>query len=203
MMNSGGSGQGWMIWQYNYNNSAFFVRERYLNQSSRDRQRWWNPAQNTSASGISSGRWASNNRGNVNEHGWTMLTLTHLDAVSPVRNVMKMYWNTAEMTTTFSDKNGSRVACSPANLHHIGDAAHLGSPTAGVYEGGMAYVRVFQSVLTPGEITSLYNHGLAPISSSTVDTTNMIYEVDMNGDVATNPNGRWNFTNSGGTFVNY
>jgi hypothetical protein len=202
MMNSAGRGQGWMIFQYNYNSSAFFVRERYLDQSARERQRWWNPASNTAASGISSGRWSRTNRGNVNGDGWTMLTITHNNTVNPVAGQLKLYWNASEMTASFSDKNGNY---SPffANLHHIGDAAHLGSPTAGVYEGGMAFVRVFQSVLSPGEITSLYNHGLAPISSSTVDTTNMIYEVDMNGDVLTNPNGRWGFTNSGGTFVNY
>ena len=202
MMNSAGRSQGWMIWQYNYNNSAFFVRERYLDNSGRDRQRWWNPASNTSATGISSGRWSSSNRGNVNEHGWTMLTLTHNNTVSSVTSQMKLYWNASEMTSTFSNKNGNRSAFL-ANQHHIGDAAHLGSPTAGVHEGGLAYVRVFQRVLSAAEISTLYSHGLDPISNSSVSTTDLMYEARLNGNVLTNPNGRWNFTNNGGTFVNY
>ena len=177
--------------QYHYSQNRFIVRHR-TSSTNYDRQYALHNNNGVTGTGTSSGtKWSSSNRGNVNGDNWNMLTVTYDASQSNSQNGIKLYWNATEVTTQAANSSGSRSSRNPTQLTW-GNNNHNPTTTAGGYSGDMDEMKIFTSVLSASDVTSLYNSGVVANASNsystglrtefTIDST---LTADSNGDYAT------------------
>ena len=147
---------------------------------------------NSAATGISSGAWSSTNRGNVNGDGWCLLTVTYDASDSTSTSGIKIYWNGTQMSSV-TGNNGTR-STSAVNYFSMGNNAHNYTTTAGAFDGGIDEVKIFLSVLTSGNVSSLYNSGVIADAANSYSTgllTEWTFDTnvsDSNGEFGTTTN---------------
>lgn len=177
--------------QYHYSLNRFIVRHR-TNSVNYDRQYSLHDNNATTGTGTNSGtKWSSSNRGNVNGDNWNMITVTYDASQSNSQNGIKLYWNATEISTQAANASGSRTTKNPTQLTW-GNNNHNPTTTAGGYSGDMDEMKIFTSVLSASDVSSLYNSGVVADSANsystglrtefTIDST---LTTDSNGDYAT------------------
>ena len=187
--NTGSSSNRFFL-QYSASSNRLVVR---LRTSAVNFDKEYNLVNNSSATGISSGSWTASNRGNVNGDGWCLLTVTYDASESLATNAFKLYWNATELTNVASYTSGSR-GTSAVNYFVMGNNAHNYTTTAGAFDGGIDEVKVFLSVLTSGNVSSIYNSGTIADATNTYSTgllTEWTFDTnvsDSNGEFATTVN---------------
>ncbi len=160
--------------QYHKSQNRLVVRHR-TSGTNYDRQFALHSNNSVTGTGTNSGTaWSNTNRGNANADGWTMLTVTYDASQSNSANGIKLYWNANELTTQVSNNSGSR-GTSAVNDITIGNNNHNSTTTAGGMNAAVDEFKIFDSVLSSSNITTLYNSGV-PANASATYNTNLVTE---------------------------
>ena len=150
----------------------------------------WDLNDNSSVTGLNSGNWSSTNRGNVVDGNFCMITLTYDASQSSGATAFKCYWNASEMTTTTGSTSNSR-STSAVNHICLGNNAHNSTTSAGAFDGAMDEFKIYNDLLTSGEVSTIYNSGSIAASSETHSAqlqTEITFDTDTsdsNGDFPT------------------
>ena len=167
--------------QYHYNFNRLIVRHR-TGSSNYDRQFALHDNNSVTGTGTNSNtKWSSSNQGNVNSDGWGMLTVTYDASQSNSQNGIKLYWNTTEITTQATNASNSR-STSAVKQFTIGNNNHNATTTSGGFSGSIDEVKIYSSVLTPAQISTIYNSG-DPVNAANSYSTNLITEYDFDSNV--------------------
>jgi hypothetical protein len=98
-----------------------------------------------------------------------MLTVTYDASQSNSANGIKLYWNANELTTQAANASGSR-STSAVNDITIGNNNHNSTTTGGGLNAAVDEFKIFDSVLSSSNITTLYNSGVPANASATYNT---------------------------------
>jgi hypothetical protein len=188
----------WTIF-YTANSNRIYFRQRF-GGSNHERYYALHDDSNDTITGITSptNGWIASQRGNVNDDGFVNITFTY-DASSG-SNGIKAYWNATELNVSggYNIAEASRTNFNPEFLG-IGENVGNASPSAGVLGGAINEIKLYSSVLSSSDVTSIYNSG-RPLNASDVGvTSNLITEWELDTDV-TDSSGIYTTTNNGGTF---
>ena len=129
----------------------------------------WDLTDNSAATGITDNvtKWTASQRGNTNADGWTMITVTYDASEAAGADALKMYWNTAAMSVSAASTSGTRTAMA-ATHGRIGE--NLGeTDSQGNVLADMDEIKIYNKVLTPAEISTIYNSGVILNAASTVE----------------------------------
>jgi hypothetical protein len=155
--------------QYQYSLNRLIVRYR-TGSTNYDRQFALHDNNSVTGTGTNSNtKWSNTNRGNVNADGWSMLTVTYDASQSNSANGIKLYWNANELTTQAANASGSR-STSAVNDITIGNNNHNSTTTGGGLNAAVDEFKIFDSVLSSSNITTLYNSGVPANASATYNT---------------------------------
>lgn len=182
MVNTLGSSTDRVFLQYHSSLNRFVARMR-TNSTNFSRQ--WALHSNNSATGTgtnSSVKWSSTNRGNVNSDGWCLITLTYDASQSTGANAWKLYWNDSELTSTAASDNGTRTT-KAVNSICIGNNGHNYTTTGGALDAGVDEFKIYDDLLTSGEVSTIYNSGVIGSASST-HSANLVTEFTFEEGVA-------------------
>tara|TARA_R110002049_G_scaffold50744_3_gene144294 strand:- start:589 stop:1554 length:966 start_codon:yes stop_codon:yes gene_type:complete len=167
--------------QYQYSLNRFVVRHR-TGSSNYDRQYSLHDNNSVIGCGTNSGtKWSNTNKGNVNAQGACLLTVTYDASQSNSANGIKLYWNATEVTTQSVANSGSRSTSAVKQIT-LGNNNHNPTTTAGGFNGNLDEVKIYSSVLTPAQISTIYNSG-DPVDATNSYSTNLITEYDFDGNV--------------------
>ncbi len=167
--------------QYHYSLNRFVVRHR-TGSSNYDRQYALHDNNSVIGCGTSSGtKWSNSNQGNVNSDGAVLLTVTYDASQSNSSNGIKLYWNATEITTQASNASNTRSSSDVKQLT-LGNNNHNPTTTSGGFNGSMDEVKIYSSVLTPAQISTIYNSG-NPVNAANSYSTNLITEYDFDTNV--------------------
>lgn len=177
--------------QYHKSLNRLVVRHR-TNNTNYDRQFALHDNNSVTGTGTNSGvAWSNTNRGNVNADGWSMLTVTYDASQSDSANGIKLYWNATELTTQVSNNSGARTT-SAVNDFTIGNNNHNSTTTAGAMNCNVDELKIFTSVLSASNVTSLYNGGVVANAANSY-STGLLTEYSFDTDV-TDSNNYFNIT---------
>ena len=167
--------------QYQYSLNRFVVRHR-TGSSNYDRQYSLHDNNSVIGCGTNSGtKWSNTNKGNVNAQGACLLTVTYDASQSNSANGIKLYWNATEVTTQSVANSGSRSTSAVKQIT-LGNNNHNPTTTAGGFNGNLDEVKIYSSVLTPAQVSTIYNSG-DPVDATNSYSTNLITEYDFDGNV--------------------
>ena len=188
----------WTIF-YTQSSNRIYFRQRF-DGVNHERYYALHDDSNDTITGITSGLtgWRASQRGNVNSDGFANITFTY-DASSGNTGI-KAYWNATELNASGGNNiaEASRANFDPEFLG-IGENVGNDSPSAGVLGGAINEIKLYSSVLSSSDVTSIYNSG-RPLNASGVGvTSNLITEWELDTDV-TDSSGIYTSTNNGGTF---
>lgn len=162
-----------------------------------DRQWALHDNNSVTGTGTNSGvAWSNTNRGNTNSDDWTMITVTYDASQSNSANGLKLYWNANEVTTSASNNSGSRSS-SAVNHFTIGNNNHNATTTAGGSNAKFDELKVFTSVLSASNVTSLYNGGVVANAANSYSTGLLTEYTFDDGVVDSNGNFPSTGTNTG------
>ena len=158
------NGNNRIFMQYIANSNRLLCRVR-TNSVNFDRQ--FGLHDNSSATGISNSStgWTTGQRGNVNSDNFCMLTLTYDASQTNSANAFKLYWNGSELTSQAANTSGSRTS-TRADYFRFCENIHT-TASAGNANVDIDEFKVYTDILTPSEITTLYNSGTITDSSQT------------------------------------
>ena len=167
--------------QYQYSFNRFVIRHR---TSSVNYDRQFALHDNSSVIGCgtnSNTKWSNSNQGNVNSDGQCLLTVTYDASQSNATNGIKLYWNATEVTTQAAANSGSR-STSAVKQFTLGNNNHNPTTTSGGFSGTFDEVKIYSSVLTAAQISTIYNSG-NPVNATNSYSTNLITEYDFDTNV--------------------
>ena len=137
------------------------------------------------------GAWTSGSRGNTNAQGWTMLTFVY-DGRQGALEGLNVYWNTAQLDHQV-ETAGSRGDLPMSNMR-LGENIH-NVGTAGNANMDLDEIKIYNRLLSAGEIASLYNGGTIVNAATAGVESGIIAEVSF--DSGTFVDARGHFGNSG------
>jgi hypothetical protein len=150
----------------------------------------------------SSVKWSDSNRGNTNSDDWTLITVTYDSSESTAAAALKIYWNASEMTTTAASANGTR-STSAVNDITIGNNNHNATNTNGGLNAYWDELKVFNTVLSASDVTSLYNSGVVANGANSFDT-GLVTEFSLDGSSVADLNNKFPTTQlNTGTILSY
>jgi hypothetical protein len=161
----------------------------------------WDLNDNSGVTGLSAGNWSSTNRGNVNGDGFCLLTLTYDASQTSGANAFKLYWNGSLMSTTTGSTSNSR-STSAVNSMVIGNNGHNYTTSAGAFDGGVDEFKIFTSLLSAANVTSLYNSG-SPANAANSFSTGLLTEITFDSNVNDSAGSFPTTTNNTGTRTAY
>jgi len=181
---------------YSANLNRFIGRYR---SSSSNFDRQWALHDNSSATGVSNSSTglSTSQRGNVNSDNFAHIVLTYDASQTTGAAAFKCYWNATELTTTATSNNGSRSAFNFTEITW-GNDYNSGTGDASGYDE----MRIYSKVLSPSEITSIYNSGSPEFSSSDGVTSSLIFEDRAEASTPVDSQGEWTKYISSGTLTN-
>ena len=158
------NGNNRIFMQYVASLNRFLCRVR-TNSVNFDRQ--FGLHDNSSATGISNSStgWTTGQRGNVNSDNFCMITLTYDASQTNAANAFKLYWNASELTSQAVANSGTRTS-TRADYFRFCENIHT-TASAGNANVDIDEFKVYTDILTPSEITTLYNSGTITDSSQT------------------------------------
>ena len=166
--------------QYQYSLNRLIVRYR-TGSSNYDRQYALHDNNSVTGTGTNSNtKWSNSNQGNVNSDGACLLTVTYDASQSNSQNGLKLYWNDAELTTQAANASNSR-STSAVKQFTLGNNNHNATTTAGGFNGTLDEVKIYSAVLTPAQVSTIYNSG-NPVNAANSYSTNLITEYDFDGN---------------------
>jgi len=187
--------------QYSYSLNRFVIRHR-TSSVNYDRQFALHDNNSSIGCGTSSGtKWSNTNKGNVNAQGACLITVTYDASESNATNGIKLYWNATEVTTQAAANSGSR-STSAVNQFTLGNNNHNPTTTAGGFNGTFDEVKIYSSVLTPAQVSTIYNSG-DPVNADNSYSTNLITEFDFDGNVRDSAGDFETTANNTGTRASY
>jgi hypothetical protein len=155
--------------QYHKSFNRLIVKHR-TNSTNYDRQFSLHDNNSITGTGTNSGvAWSNTNRGNTNSDGWTLLTVTYDASQSNATNGIKLYWNATEVTTQAVANSGTRSTIA-VNDFTIGNNNHNATTTAGAMNCNVDELKIFGSVLSASNVTSLYNGGVVANAANSFST---------------------------------
>jgi hypothetical protein len=155
--------------QYHKSLNRLVVRHR-TSGVNYDRQWALHSNNSVTGTGTNSGvAWSNTNRGNVNGDNWSMLTVTYDASQANSLNGLKLYWNATELTSSAANNSGTR-STSAVNDFTIGNNNHNSTTTAGAMNCNIDEIKVFGSVLSASNVTSLYNGGVVANAANSYST---------------------------------
>ncbi len=169
LSNTSGNSANRFFLQYHKSLNRLVVRHR-TSGTNYDRQYALHDNNSVTGTGTNSGvPWSNTNRGNVNSDGWSMLTVTYDASQSNSLNGIKLYWNATQIPTSASNNSGSR-STSAVNDFTIGNNNHNSTTTGGAMNCNVDEMKIFGSVLSASNVTSLYNGGVVANAANSYST---------------------------------
>jgi hypothetical protein len=197
--NTNSNGNNRMFISYTANVNRILTRYR-SNSVNFDVQ--WALHDNSSVTGISSSTpaWSSTNRGNTNDEGWIMLTMTYDASQSTGANAFRLYWNDGAFGSQATSASGTRTTMNATKLR-IGENLHL-TDSAGNAHMDFDEIKIYNKVLSASEVSTLWNDGIALDSTATVED-GLITEWTFESGDASDSAGSYTNSITGGTITNY
>ena len=148
------------------------------------------------------GAWTSNSRGNTNAQGWTMLTFVY-DGRQGALEGLNVYWNTSQLDHQV-ETAGSRGDLTMSNMR-LGENIH-NVGTAGNANIDLDEIKIYNRLLSVGEIASLYNGGTIVNASTAGVDAGIIAEVSFDTGTFVDSAGHFSSTgtlHNGGAIQNH
>lgn len=174
-----------------------FVARYRSNSSNFDRQ--WGLHDNSTETGItnSSTGLSTAQRGNVNGDNFCHIVLTYDGTIPEANEAFKCYWNGRELRNTSAANNGGRTTFDFTEITW-GNDYNSGTGDASGYDE----MRIYNTVLSQGEIDAIYNSGSPLFSSSDGVTQGLIFEDRAEASTPVDSAGQWSRYISSGTLTN-
>lgn len=130
----------------------------------------WALHDNSGVTGITNSAtgWTTAQRGNTNADGWTMITITYDASEAAGADAFSMYWNENALPISASSASGTRTAMA-ATHGRIGENLDE-TDSQGNVLADMDEIKIYNKVLTPSEISTIYNSGTILNAASTVES---------------------------------
>ena len=149
---------------------------------------------NSSVSGITNSGtgWTTGQRGNVNSHNWTMLTVTYDASASTPAAAFGVYWNATAFTGTTAQPNQGRSNFNPATMTLLDLSYNM--PTGNCANFAINEWKYFEGVLSSTTVSNLYNSGVMRNNSnqsSPITLTQTEVSFDRNSEAALDTSDYW------------
>tara|TARA_R100000544_G_scaffold33161_1_gene19596 strand:+ start:435 stop:1412 length:978 start_codon:yes stop_codon:yes gene_type:complete len=152
-----------------------------------------NSANNTIVGLGTNGAINASNRGNVNAAGYVHLAFTYDASQASVVNGLKVYWNGSELTQT-SNQTSQTVATRNSRGYNAATITLGGitsnSTATNAHKGGIDNVAVYNSLLSSGNVSTLYNSGTSISAPDAGVTSGLVGNWDNETD-ALDTLGNW------------
>lgn len=153
---------------------------------------------NLTATGVA-GAWTLDNRGNVNNRGFTMITYSY-DPSLPGLNGLRVWWNDRELTAQ-AEASGTRSPLQINNMR-VGENIHT-TASAGNMNMDIDEIKMYNAAYGQGEIDVLYNGGTV-VNNAQLGLSNLVSEISFDSGGAIDSSGYFNSPQVvGGQILNY
>ncbi len=153
---------------------------------------------NFTATGVS-GAWTLDNRGNVNNRGFTMITYSY-DPGLPGLDGLRVWWNDRELTSQ-AQVSGTRSSLQINNMR-VGENIHT-TASAGNMNMDIDEIKMYNAAYGQGEIDALYNGGTV-VNNAQLGFGNLVSEISFDSGGAIDSSGYFNSPQVvGGQILNY